>query len=303
MELRRILYGYQKEQFRFSIMPNEAKTVKEIFDRYILGDTLLQIANDLTKRQIVYYKDRSNWSKQAVRRIIENRHYCGDMEYPEIISCEQFQKANSLRLDKGGTREKDSEEITWLKNHSFCEQSGIKLTRRSHHGKAIGKWGYGCECKFDTYLDDAHYFKKIITVLNRVIVTPLLLRIEEHDLTYEPSLEIVREEKEINRMSEQSNLQFRAVKTAVFQNIANKYRCLKLNTADEYTKKLIEYFYELEPIENLDMTILKKTVNRIYVKQNGEIVIAFINGANIESEAENNGRIENSTFAENSNEN
>lgn len=303
MELRRILYGYQKEQFCFSIMPSEAETVKEIFDRYISGETLLQIANDLTKRQIMYYKDRSNWSKQAVRRIIENKHYCGDMEYPGIISCDMYQKANSLRLDKGGTREKDSEEIAWLKNHSFCEQSGVKLPRRSHHGKAIGKWGYGCEWKFDIYLDDAHYFEKIIKALNKVIANPVLLTIEKNTFTYEPTLDIIREEKEINRMSEQSNLQFGAVKTAIFENIAKKYRSLEFNTAGEYTNKLIEYFYELNPIDNLKMVILKKTVKKIYVKQNGEIIVEFINGAKIESEGENDGNVEYSTFTESSDEN
>ena len=45
----------------------------------ISGETLLQIANDFTVRQVTYYKGKNTWNKNAIRRIIENEHYCGDM--------------------------------------------------------------------------------------------------------------------------------------------------------------------------------------------------------------------------------
>ena len=48
MELRRILYGYKKEQFEYQIEPHEAEVVKGIFNDYVSGKTLLAIAEDLT---------------------------------------------------------------------------------------------------------------------------------------------------------------------------------------------------------------------------------------------------------------
>ena len=79
MELRTILFGYKKEQFAYFIEETEAQLVREIFTRYISGETLLQIANDFTVRQVTYYKGKNTWNKNAIRRIIENEHYCGDM--------------------------------------------------------------------------------------------------------------------------------------------------------------------------------------------------------------------------------
>ena len=85
MELRTILFGYNKHQFEYSVNAEEAKIVKRIFEEYISGRTLLQIGNTLTEEKVVYYRDRTLWSKQAIRRIIENKHYVGDESYPTII--------------------------------------------------------------------------------------------------------------------------------------------------------------------------------------------------------------------------
>lgn len=107
MELRTILYGYQKNQFKFYPVIEEADIVKKIFDDYISGKTLLNIANDLTEKGVVYYKDKNTWHKSAIRRILENEHYCGDVDYPDIIDKETYKKANEIRLNKGGDREAD----------------------------------------------------------------------------------------------------------------------------------------------------------------------------------------------------
>lgn len=40
MELRTLLYGYNKHQFRFLINETESAVVKGIFDEYISGGTL-----------------------------------------------------------------------------------------------------------------------------------------------------------------------------------------------------------------------------------------------------------------------
>ena len=53
MELRRILYGYRKEQFDFYVIPEEALIVREIFKEYVDGKTLKAIAESLTNRQSV----------------------------------------------------------------------------------------------------------------------------------------------------------------------------------------------------------------------------------------------------------
>ena len=115
MELRTLLYGYNKRQFRFYLNETESTVVKQIFDDYISGLTLQKIADRLTSEQVVYYKDKATWNKHMVRRILENRHYAGDEEYPAIVTCAVFEQANEKRLRKGGDRETDSEQEKYFK--------------------------------------------------------------------------------------------------------------------------------------------------------------------------------------------
>lgn len=85
MGLRTILYGYRKEHLSYYIVPKEAEIVRKIFTDYISGITLKSIADELTRDSVVYYQDKTSWTKNAVCRIIENAHYTGDMEYPSIV--------------------------------------------------------------------------------------------------------------------------------------------------------------------------------------------------------------------------
>lgn len=66
MELRTLLYGYNKHQFRFLINETESAVVKGIFDEYIGGGTLQKIADRLTAENTVYYKDKTVWNKHTV---------------------------------------------------------------------------------------------------------------------------------------------------------------------------------------------------------------------------------------------
>jgi len=303
MELRTILFGYKKELFSFFVEEREAVIVNEIFSRYISGETLLQIANSLTERQVIYYKDKFNWSKQAIRRVIENNHYCGDMDYPAIISKDTFDSANTKRLSKGGEREKDSDNVAWLKEHSFCAQCNSKFSRRSHWSRNREKWGYGCGCSFDVYIDDDFYFSKIVSVMNKVIEYPEVLNRVDCVNEYQPTMDTLKEEKEINRLFEQPNPQFKTLKVAIFHNTTSKYKEISFDTSKEMTQLLMDFFGRQPRIEDVDLPLLKKTVKRIEVEKNGEIKVQFINNAAVESEVKNNDTSTESTATEDSNKN
>ena len=49
MELRMILFGYEKRRFKPFVNQAEAKTVKRIFNEYLSGKSLSAIADSLTK--------------------------------------------------------------------------------------------------------------------------------------------------------------------------------------------------------------------------------------------------------------
>lgn len=282
MGLRTILYGYRREQFEYYIVPEESEIVKSIFSDYLAGKTLLKIAQSLTAKQVVYYQEKTTWSKQAVRRIIENIHYLGDADYPQIIDKESFDKANKMRISKGGEREKDTEEIAYLKKRTMCDCCGKNFSRKSHY-KNRERWLClgGCKATKE-YLDDAVLFSKINAVIKEVKRNPCLLFLEPSEETGEEctlTREYLRKERDVRNLMNDMNSSLQSVKKLLFDLQTEKFSKLAPVLSKEYTDELIMHISEF-PIkkEGLDIEFLRETVSKIIVQSDGNIRIRFING-------------------------
>lgn len=280
MELRTILYGYEKRQFEYFINEGEAAIVRRIFKEYLAGKTLLQIGKELTAEGAVYYRGRSNWSKQAIRRIIENKRYTGDQEYPSIIDSVTYEKANALRLEKGGDREKDTPEIHYLKYHTKCMQCGCRYTRKSRYSKQRERWICSNGCKTPRYLDDETFFENIIDVVNCAILdTEKVISAHNEDKLYNPTIKVQRDEKTLNNIFSQDALNFQSSKKALLNLIEEQFECCTLDRSYAVTDALLAYLDECKPIDKIDVELFKIILSEIQVDENGEIAVCFSNDA------------------------
>jgi len=60
------------------IDPEQANTVRRIYDRFLAGDSLQQIANGLTADGIPTPMSRTVWQASVVQSILSNEKYKGD---------------------------------------------------------------------------------------------------------------------------------------------------------------------------------------------------------------------------------
>lgn len=288
MELRTLLYGYNKHQFRFYPNSDESVVVKMIFDEYISGKTLQQIADRLTAKQIVYYKDKTVWNKNMVRRILENRHYIGDEEYPAIITADEFEKANKKRLSKGGERVTDTVQEKYFKHHTVCGQCGGRFTRRRNWSKTREKWYCTCGCKNTVYIDDKLFYSQIHSIISRVIAEPVLLNVlPQEDSSCALTPEVMRADKEIDRMTERKTIDFLPVKKAIFSNVSDKFDCCTLDRAKAFSGVLMQYYGEQTASDTMNIKVLEDTVDKITVDENGIVSVEFLNGCRISKEDSN----------------
>ena len=288
MELRTLLYGYNKHQFRFYPNSDESAVVKMIFDEYISGKTLQQIANRLTAKQIVYYKDKTVWNKNMVRRILENRHYIGDEEYPAIVTADEFEKANKKRLSKGGERVTDTVQEKFFKYHTVCGQCGSRFTRRRTWSKTREKWYCTCGCKNTVYIDDKLFYSQIHSIISRVIAEPSLLNVlPQENCLCALTPEVMRADKEIDRMTERKNIDFLPVKKAIFSNVYNKFDCCTLDRVKAFSGVLMQYYGEQTVSDAINIKVLEETVDKITVDENGIVSVEFLNGCRISKEDSN----------------
>jgi len=285
MELRTILYGYNKHQFEYVVNEEEAAVIRRIYDEYISGKTLLQIANALTAESVVYYRERTNWSKQMVRRVIENEHYLGDKNYPAIIDKGVYKKANKLRLEKGGDREKDTDEIRYLKYHTKCLQCGGRITRKSHYSGKREAWHCVNGCKKSRYIDDKIFLSGILSAVNRVIDNPEeLLRPHSEDNMYTPSIKVQRDERTLSGLIQKERMSFASAKKMYFDVIAEQFDLCEIDRSYAVTDALVEFISECEPITDVSVDLFKVIISEILVDEAARISIKFANDTVIKAD-------------------
>ena len=103
----------------------------EIFETYIAGATLKDIADRLTAQQVVYSEKKTEWNKARVMRILDNVKYLGDETFPQIIDERLFAEASRQKTARQKTTPADSEqEIHVLKGYIVCGKCGCVMKRR-----------------------------------------------------------------------------------------------------------------------------------------------------------------------------
>ncbi len=78
VELNSNIYGYTLKDGQLTPEPEEAKVVKEMFERYANGEGYRKIANSLNERAISKKLTSTLWKDADIKRILGNEKYVGD---------------------------------------------------------------------------------------------------------------------------------------------------------------------------------------------------------------------------------
>lgn len=169
---RFIPYGYTIRDGRTVIEHNEADIIRYIFDEYIKGASLKDLAEDLTQRKIPYTEKTDVWDKARIARIIDNAKYLGDDEYDPIIDEDTFEGAVSAKTARQrNTVEKECQGIALLRNRVKCEKCGSPMVRRVCSKRHV-KESWTCtndECGYRLRISDGDLLLKITLLMNRII--------------------------------------------------------------------------------------------------------------------------------------
>ena len=276
MSSRWVLYGYEKKENQFHINIPESVIVRKIFSLYINGSALKKIAEILTEQNVVYYEDKRHWNKNMVARIIENPHYVGDEEYPSIIDEETFKSAYSRKNNLGGKREKDTDEISFIKSVIICGTCGEKVYRYGRYNRRE-KWLCNNNCKTKEYFDDDLLFNKISKIMEIVISDPYILETADSFDDFEPDIECNRMVNDIKFMFEQQQIQFSRARKAVLDCVNKKFDLCPFSDA-LYTQPLLDY---ISRNEGIDLKFMSLIVKKIIINEDGYITIEFVNGKRI----------------------
>lgn len=138
--------GYKVDsERRYYVDEEEAKIVREIFERYASGETVADIIRDLNRRKLTTFLGKP-FNKNSVHRILNNRRYIGYYLYkgqetpggmPRIIEDELFERVHHIldRNKKAPARARGREEYL-LTTKLFCGYCREMMTGYGGTGKS-----------------------------------------------------------------------------------------------------------------------------------------------------------------------
>ena len=94
MKIRSLPFGYRIRDGKVCVDERNSSTVRMIFEGYIQNASYQKLADTLERRGVPYTPEK-RWNKNIVARILKDRHYIGDEEYPPIITRDMFQRAEA----------------------------------------------------------------------------------------------------------------------------------------------------------------------------------------------------------------
>lgn len=288
---RIIPFGYCMRNGEITVDFNESKAVVRIFEEYLNGSSLQQIAKLMESEKIRYSEDSEHWNKNIVKRIIENKKYLGEEKYPQIIGEKFFTQANEKRMLKATSVCVISEDLQEIRNHTYCTECGHRLSRIGGNSR-YEKWDCrnpGCY-KFEYRLTDQMIIGAVLTVFNTAIANPGLLESDCEISTYSPTADMIRKQNEINQMIDSAQVDFDRIKSELIRLAEMKYDCCTYDDSKQKTEKINSLLENQKQLNTLDIGLFKSCVNRIWISHFCTIEVEFINGIKIKNITERNNK-------------
>ena len=281
---RTIPFGYCMKNGEITTESKELYAVVTIFNEYLKGRSLSEIAKLMQTEKIRYNADSDKWNKNMVKRIIENDKYLGTEKYSQIIDEDIFRRANEKRIRKATTLNLISEDLQKIRKRTYCIECGHKLSRIGGNSKYEHWDCRNPDCyKLEYRLTDQMIIGAVLNVLNSAIANPSLLRSDGEISIYSPTADIVRKQNEINHMTDSPQVDFDKVKAEIFKLAEMKYDCCSYNESPQKTEKLKELLQGHEQLNSLDIGLFKACVSRIWISHFCTIEVELINGVRIKN--------------------
>lgn len=177
-KIRYIPYGYTIRNGKMVVDQEEAMVIREIFNRYICGASLKDIADELTVNGVPYTEKTSVWDKARIARIIENAKYIGTDKYDPIIEEDIYENAIACKAARQQNNASEYyEAIKQIANHVKCGKCGYPMVRKinaKNHIKECWICQYP-ECGIRVRIHDRMLLEKIQILLNKIIENNRLL--------------------------------------------------------------------------------------------------------------------------------
>lgn len=199
-KIRFIPYGYAMRNGQTVIEHGEADIIRFIFEEYIKGASLKELAEELTARRVPYTEKTNVWDKARIARIIDNATYTGSDTYDPIIDEDTFEEATAAKAARQRNQiVRECEGITLMRDRIRCGNCGAPMVRHICSKRKV-KESWTCtndECGCRVRISDSDLLMKVNLLMNRIIKNADLM-IPKPKTRFKDSLAVQRLQNEID---------------------------------------------------------------------------------------------------------
>lgn len=289
---RHMPLGYRIVDGRAEIIPEAAKVVKEVFQKYLNGISTCRIAKILTEQGILNASHKPSWNHCSVGKILENTKYMGDGLYPPMIDKEIFEQVQRRRREKaeslGRMAQLNSfENASPLGSRLYCGVCGEPYRRYVEHSGRSGEtmkwkckhyiWRNRVRCR-NIFLTDGQIKDAFIRMINRVLADPALL--ERRSAMKLPAFSPAS--AKLTRLMEQAfqTGEYTAgeIKRLALERAAQQYLVSTVDDWQYQTDKLKTALNEKEAQTDFNETLFIETIKKIMIYEDGRLQFILQNG-------------------------
>lgn len=273
-------FGYQVKNGAVVIVPSEAEIVQKIFNDYLLGMSLQQIASLLTAECVEYLPHKSQWNKNRVARLLDDVRYLGNEVYAAIIDREIFEQAQAMKLSRNTqTGYERGKVISPSVVNIVCGKCGCAV-RRLHDNRRRNKQRYVCTNESCSTLYRISE-DKMLAMITGLLSEAELVTTRETD--EDELLKIHRLQQEAARAVDYCHTDAEKARNLILECADKRYQAASKGRAN--ADKLRRYLSR----ENMavDRRMASELISKITLITDEQIAITLINGQIIGKENRN----------------
>ena len=237
-------FGYKMEFGEIVLHPAEAETVRWIYDSYLAGASYSALVDKLRERGVPYDGDKP-WNKNMAARILADRRYTGEADFPQIIPERQFRMVQVRRQERTAP----------------CKKTPGQKELRKLCGSSPPAW----------------VERQVLGLLNRLIRYPELITCPASAGELPPEAKKLR--RELDGLLRRPPVNEEQVKELAFRLAALQMDAIG---PEEYeTRRLRRLFQGRALMEKLEQELLHESVRRITVS-NGTVAVLLKNNQTLE---------------------
>lgn len=283
MKNRMLPFGYAYNHGTVVVNGDEAAVLAEIFERYLSGSSLLQIARELNARRVSYAPGIENWNKARLMRMLEDPRYTGNGEFPQLLSKEHAAELKRIKAARNTQSAIDrAQPVYHLCVPILCPNCGSPMGRRSNREcKIPQRWACkNPQCRTWIGITDEALLGGITDLLNGVIAHPE--RLQATADAYTPSGAVQRLEAEIRQMLERGTFDKAVLRQKILDCAARKYR--EIEDTVYLTEALKAELEQSGPLSAYSEALTRRCVRAILLQADATVRLTLVNGQTIGKE-------------------